>query len=108
MPRYLLRRLLIVPFLLLGIVTVAFTISRVIPADPLATIVGERQMNNPEVVAAAEERWGLDASIPVQYVRYIGNLLHGDLGDVVPHPERGHLGSLGPAPRHPRTRRRGA
>jgi ABC-type dipeptide/oligopeptide/nickel transport system permease component len=79
-PRYLLRRLLVVPFLLLGIVTVAFIISRVIPADPLATIVGERQMNNPEVVAAAEERWGLDASIPVQYVRYIGGLLQGDLG----------------------------
>lgn len=80
MRRYLLRRLAVVPILLLGIVTVAFIISRLIPADPLASIVGERAMNNPEVVAAARARWGLDQSIPQQYVHYLGRLLHGDLG----------------------------
>lgn len=80
MKRYLARRLLVVPILLLGIVTVAFAISRLIPANPLASIIGERQMNNPDIVAAAEKRWGLDRSIPEQYVQYIGNLLRGDLG----------------------------
>ena len=80
MKRYILGRLVIVPFLLLGIVTVAFCISRLIPADPLASLVGERQMNNEAVVAAAKARWGLDKSVPEQYVVYVKNLLHGDLG----------------------------
>lgn len=80
MKRYILGRLAVVPFLLLGIVTVAFCISRLIPADPLASLVGERQMNNEEVVAAAKKRWGLDKSIPEQYVIYVGNLVTGDLG----------------------------
>ena len=57
------------PLLLLGIVTIAFCISRLIPADPLVSIVGERQLNNEEVVAAAKARSGAStASLPEQYV----------------------------------------
>jgi peptide/nickel transport system permease protein len=78
--RYIVRRLVAMPFLLLGIVTLTFCVARLIPADPLATIVGERQLNNPEIVAAAEERWGLGGSIPEQYVKYLSNLAKGDLG----------------------------
>lgn len=80
MTRYVLRRLAAIPLLLLGIVTIAFCISRLIPADPLASIVGERQLGNEEIVAAAKARWGLDGSIPEQYVSYISNLAQGDLG----------------------------
>ncbi|MBI4933737.1 MAG: ABC transporter permease [Actinobacteria bacterium] len=80
MKRYIIGRLAVVPFLLLGIVTVAFCISRLIPADPLASLVGERQMSNPDIVEAAKARWGLDKSIVQQYFIYIKNLLHGDLG----------------------------
>jgi len=54
MGRYVLRRLAITPLLLLGIATVAFVIARLIPADPLASIVGERQMNNESIVNAAK------------------------------------------------------
>lgn len=68
------------PVLLLGVATVVFIVSRLTPADPLVSIIGERQLTNPEVVAAAKARWGLDASIPVQYFKYMKNLLHGDLG----------------------------
>jgi ABC-type dipeptide/oligopeptide/nickel transport system permease component len=77
---YILRRLAIMPLLLLGIVTVAFMITRLIPADPLITIVGERNMNNTVVVNAAKARWGLDKSIPEQYVLYLRNVAKGDLG----------------------------
>lgn len=80
MKRYILGRLAVVPFLLIGIVTVAFCISRLIPADPLTSIVSERQMGNEEVVEAAEARWGLDKSLPQQYVLYVKNLFKGDLG----------------------------
>lgn len=68
------------PFLLLGIVTIAFGISRLIPANPLASIVGERQLNNEVVVDAAKARWGLNGSIPEQYVKYLKNMSNGDLG----------------------------
>ena len=37
-------------------------------------------MDNPAVVAAAKARWGLDRSLPEQYLIYVGNLLTGDLG----------------------------
>jgi peptide/nickel transport system permease protein len=80
MGRYVLRRLAITPLLLLGIATVAFIIARLIPADPLASIVGERQMNNETIVNAAKQRWGLDGGVIDQYVTYIRNLATGDLG----------------------------
>ncbi|MEY2580490.1 MAG: peptide/nickel transport system permease protein [Ilumatobacteraceae bacterium] len=68
------------PLLLLGIVTIAFCISRLIPANPLASIVGERQLNNEKIVNAAKTRWGLNGSIPEQYFVYVKNLVKGDLG----------------------------
>ena len=80
MTRYIVRRLLAMPLLLLGVATAAFFLSHVTKADPLSAIVSERQMNNPEIVAAAKARWGLDRSVPEQYAIYIGNLLQGDLG----------------------------
>jgi ABC-type dipeptide/oligopeptide/nickel transport system permease component len=78
--RYILRRLFAIPFLVLGIVTLAFLLTTVVKGDPLSAIVSERQMNNPEVVAAAKARWGLDKSLPERYVIYVGNLLKGDMG----------------------------
>jgi len=80
MKRYILRRLVAMPLLVLGIVTVAFFISHATQGDPLVSILGDRQMDNPEVVAAARARWGLDRSLPVQYFVYVRNLVTGDLG----------------------------
>jgi ABC-type dipeptide/oligopeptide/nickel transport system permease component len=68
------------PLLLLGIASIVFVVSRLTPADPLVSIIGERQLGNPVVVAAAKRRWGLDQSLPVQYVKYMGNLFKGNLG----------------------------
>jgi peptide/nickel transport system permease protein len=78
--RYLLKRIAVMPLLLLGIATIVFIVSRLTPADPLVSIVGERNLNDPDIVAAAKARWGLDRSVPVQYERFMVNLLHGDLG----------------------------
>jgi peptide/nickel transport system permease protein len=46
----------------------------------LASIVGERQLNNEKIVAAAKTRWGLNGSLPEQYLVYVKNLFKGDLG----------------------------
>jgi len=80
MTNYVLRRLAITPLLLLGIVTIAFVVSRIIPADPVASIVGERNMNNEAVVSAAKKRWGLEGGLIEQYFTYVKNLVSGDLG----------------------------
>jgi peptide/nickel transport system permease protein len=80
MTRYILRRLISIPFLLLGIISIAFLISHTTQGDPLVSIIGDRQMDNPDAVAAAKARWGLDKSLPEQYVIYLKNLATGDLG----------------------------
>ncbi len=80
MGRYIIRRLVAMPLLILGIITAAFLISHNTHGDPLVSIIGDRQMDNPDVVAAARARWGLDKSLPEQYVVYVKNLLSGDLG----------------------------
>ncbi len=68
------------PLLLLGVATVVFVVSRTAAADPIASIVPERLLGNEEVVNAARARWGLDKTGPEQYVLYLKNLLHGDMG----------------------------
>ncbi|MEV6344300.1 ABC transporter permease [Actinoplanes sp. NPDC051851] len=80
MIRFILRRLAVMPLLLWGIVTIAFLLSHAVGDSPLVSIVGERNLNNAEIVQAATERWGLDKSLFEQYVTYVVNLLHGDLG----------------------------
>ncbi len=68
------------PFLLLGIATAVFIVSRLTPADPLASIVGVRNINNPIIVNAAKAKWGLDDTVIVQYGKYMKNLVQGDMG----------------------------
>ena len=80
MTNYVIKRLLLVPLLLVGIASLTFLVSHTIPADPLATLVSERQLGNPEVVRAAKEQWGLDKTLPEQYVVYLSNLAKGDMG----------------------------
>lgn len=80
MLRYTLKRIAIMPLLLWGIVTIAFVLSHSISGNPLAAIVGTRNLGNEQIVAAATARWGLDQSLLHQYLVYIANLLQGDLG----------------------------
>ncbi|WP_340110522.1 ABC transporter permease [Pikeienuella sp. HZG-20] len=80
MLRYLIRRLAMMPVLLLGVATIAFILTNFTKGDPLLSLVNERQLGNPEVVAAVKARWGLDKSLPERYGIYISNLAQGDFG----------------------------
>ena len=51
--------------------TLAFITTRLNPTDPILAIVGDKQMQNPQVVDAARERWGLDGSLLEQYLAYL-------------------------------------
>ncbi len=78
--QYILRRLVLTIPLLIGITLIAFLISHAVPADPVTANLGQKAMSDPEIVAAFEAEWGLDKSLPQQYVTYIANLMQGDLG----------------------------
>ena len=88
MGTYIVRRLLLViPTLL--IVTALTTVAiRLIPGDAVDVLVGQMDLsgkeNRQELRARLEAELGLDAPIPVQYVRWWKDvLLHGDLGDSI-------------------------
>jgi oligopeptide transport system permease protein len=61
---------------LLVIVTVSFAIIRLAPGGPF----DEEQGVAPEVRANLERLYGLDEPLPVQYLRYLRALAHGDFG----------------------------
>ena len=78
MVAYTIRRLIWMIVVIFGVMTIAFFISRVIPADPVGAILGPQAP--PEAVEKAKARWGLDKPILVQYGVFLGRLFHGDLG----------------------------
>lgn len=63
---------------LLGLLAVTFTISHIIPADPVALVAGETATR--EQVDALRAKLGYDRPLPVQFARYVGRLLRGDMG----------------------------
>lgn len=67
-----------IPITLFGLVLITFLIGRVVPIDPVLAIVGDRAPA--DVVARTRLELGLDRPLPEQFVRYVGQLLHGDLG----------------------------
>jgi len=74
--RYTVKRLFgAVPTLFI-IITLAFFLIRVAPGGPFST---EKRVP-PEVLANLERAYHLDEPLPMQYVRYLGNVLQGDFG----------------------------
>src|SRR5882762_903201 len=80
MGRYVVRRLLQMILVLFGASLILFVSLFVLPGDPIGTGAGERA-RDPAVRAVLEKRYGLDKPLPVQYVRYVGRVFRGDLGE---------------------------
>ena len=78
MLRFLAGRLLQSAFILLGVTIITFGLLFLIPADPVRMIAGRSAA--PETVESIRRQLGLDQPIPVQYARYLGNLVQGDMG----------------------------
>ena len=78
MLRFLAGRLLQSAFILLGVTIITFGLLFLIPADPVRMIAGRSA--TPETVESIRRQLGLDQPIPVQYARYLGNLVQGDIG----------------------------
>jgi peptide/nickel transport system permease protein len=76
--RYTVRRLLLLVPVLFGITIVAFALTHIVPRNPVYALVGT--FADQRLVDETIKRYGLDQPLPVQYARYMGNLLRGDLG----------------------------
>jgi len=78
MLKYVAQRLLFSIPVFLGVVTIVFLVVRVIPGDPAVAALGDYASK--EAVEALRQRMGLNEPLPIQYVRFLGNLLRGELG----------------------------
>lgn len=78
MLKYSLNRLLLALPTLLIVAIIVFAIMRLIPGDPAQLMLGD--IENPQALARMRAELGLDQPLPVQFMRWIGRLLAGDLG----------------------------
>jgi ABC-type dipeptide/oligopeptide/nickel transport system permease component len=76
--QYILRRLLLLPVILIGVSMLVFLVLHLVPGNPAQVIAGPDAP--PETVAAIEHELGLDRPLPEQYALYVGRVLQGDLG----------------------------
>jgi len=98
MLRFLGSRLAILIPTFLGVTFVAFAFIRLIPGDPILLMVGERGIS-PERHAEMMAQFGFDRPFLLQYLGFLANLLHGDLGRsiVTREPVLGEFLALFPA-----------
>lgn len=73
------KRLLTVIPTLLGVVVITFLLTRVLPGDPAVYFAGPAA--TPDSIAEVRKSLGLDKPLPEQFVRYVGDLARGDLGN---------------------------
>ena len=80
MIRYIIKRILLLIPILLGVSIIIFVLKTITPGDPVRQILGNQATE--EQMEAKREELGLNDPVPVQYVRYVGNIvLHGDFGE---------------------------
>src|SRR5476649_2658256 len=72
------RRCLWMPPTLFGLLLIVFAVSHVIPSDPARIMAGENA--TADQVARIRHQYGLDQSLPMQFLHYVKDVLHGDMG----------------------------
>jgi len=78
---YIMTRLLLAPLMLWTITTLVFLLLRATPGDPVDAVLGNRAPDS--VKEEYRQRLGLSEPLWLQYLRYLGNLLHLDLGSSI-------------------------
>jgi peptide/nickel transport system permease protein len=79
MGNYLIRRLLLMIVTLIGVSFLVFAVLRMVPGGVENAILGENA--SPEQFAILRHQLGLDRPIPVQYLTWLRDTLHGNLGE---------------------------
>jgi len=75
---YSIRRVLWAIPVLFAISIIVFWVLRLAPGDPVDSLMGTRY--NEETAAAVRKKYGYDEPVHIQYIKYMQNLSHGDLG----------------------------
>lgn len=78
--RYILRRVLISIPTLFGISIIIFVLANLMPGDAMLAMLADDTTLSREVLEEQRARVGLDDPLPVRYVRWMGNVLQGNLG----------------------------
>lgn len=79
MRRYIIRRLLSVPLLILGITLVTFVLIHLTPGSPIDNLILNPEIK-PADLASIKKTLGIDRPLHEQYLGWIGQLLQGDMG----------------------------
>jgi oligopeptide transport system permease protein len=88
---FLVRRLIVAIPTLFVVVTVAFFMMRAAPGNPFST---DRKLP-PEIERNIEAKYGMDKPLLVQYVDYVGGVLHGDFGPSLKYRDKSVLDIIG-------------
>jgi peptide/nickel transport system permease protein len=75
-----LRRAAVAGAVVWGAATVAFGALQLVPGDPVSVLLGPSNTASPAVRAEITREYGFDRPVWDQYLRYLGQLVHGDLG----------------------------
>ncbi len=78
MLRYILQRILMLVPVLFGVVLVSFSLLHLVPGDPAEILAGQEATK--EAVDRIRAEYGLDQPLVIQFVRFVGNTVRGDLG----------------------------
>lgn len=78
MVRYIIKRAFLAVGIIFSISLITFFILNVIPGDPVAAMLGE--FADADKIAQVKAQMGLDAPLPVQYINWLTDLLHGNMG----------------------------
>lgn len=76
---FLIRRIILTIPILLLVTVMVFSLIHLIPGDVATVVLGQEA--TPAAKVALRHRLGLDQPLPVQYASWLGNVLHGNLGD---------------------------
>jgi peptide/nickel transport system permease protein len=79
--RLLFRRVISLPFVLIGMSVVTFAVTHIVPGDPARLQAGPHA--SAVQVQVLRHRYGYDQPLLTQYVSYMGDLVHGNLGDSI-------------------------
>lgn len=82
MLRKVLKRILISIPVLVGVVLLIFIMLRIVPGDPVTTMMGEHV--NPAVIEKISKEMGLDKPLYVQFLQYIAHALRGGFRNILP------------------------
>jgi peptide/nickel transport system permease protein len=76
--KLILRRVIVAIPTLILVSIIVFGLQKILPGDPVLTLAGEER--DPVVLNYLREKYHLNDPLPVQYVAWVGQVLHGDLG----------------------------